>query len=192
MISPILRLVASRGQLAVPRRIRCVYRLGIESLAAGKPWTRKAAESGGVFFTLGVHALDLSRWLARGRGEPLEDLRASAAHRDGSADFPLVAELSGRPPGGVQVVAGADFRDEAPFRLELEVDGSPVETSSGEKEDAEAECGVRRTVGWSHRFCPALILYHGMANQAERGRRARESHRLRLHPTARKALSSCP
>jgi len=136
------KLRALRDQLDAPHRIRCVYRLGIERLAAGKPWTRKASESGGAFFTLGVHALDLARWLARSRGEPLDDLRASAERRDGSADFPLVVELSGRLPGGAHLIAGADLREDAPFRLELEVNSSSVETNPDEREDTDAEYGA--------------------------------------------------
>lgn len=42
------------------RRIHCVYRLGIEELAREKDWTRKFATTGGTFFTLGIHTLDLA------------------------------------------------------------------------------------------------------------------------------------
>lgn len=136
------KLRALREEIDSPSRIRCVYRLGIERLAAGKPWTRKASESGGAFFTLGVHALDLVRWFARCKGEPLAGLRAGSSHRDGSADFPLVIEVSGRLPGGGYCVAGADLRKDAPFRLELELDSRPVETSPDERGAADSEYGA--------------------------------------------------
>jgi predicted dehydrogenase len=139
------KLRALRDQLDSPRRIRCIYRLGIERLAAGKPWTRQRAQSGGAFFTLGVHALDLVRWLARSQEKPLQDLRASARHRDVSADFPLVAELWGRLPGGSHLVAGADLRGEAPFRLELEVNSRSVEDSCDLSMDPDAEYGAMMT-----------------------------------------------
>jgi predicted dehydrogenase len=116
------RLRALRERLSGVRRIRCTYRLGLDKLADGKPWTRESALSGGAFFTLGVHAFDLVRWLAGARGEPLSDLQATASHRDGSADFPLVGSLSGVLPSGVEIVAGVDLREGATFHLDLHVD----------------------------------------------------------------------
>jgi predicted dehydrogenase len=110
-----------KHRLRGPRRIACRYRLGIERLAEGKPWTRREVESGGALFTLGVHALDLARWLAGARGEPLEAISASAAHRDASADFPLVARVRGRL-GAVEIEVEADLRGDAPFHLGLEID----------------------------------------------------------------------
>jgi predicted dehydrogenase len=101
--------------------VRCIYRLGIEKLAAGKEWTRHQTESGGAFFTLGIHALDLARWLIDAHGKPLHDLEARVEHLDTSADFPLVVSLSGNLPNGTQIVAGADLRGDAPFRLDLEI-----------------------------------------------------------------------
>jgi hypothetical protein len=116
------RLRDLRESLVGVRRVKCVYRLGIERLAAGKPWTRVRAESGGAFFTLGAHALDLARWLARARGDPLVDLRASEQCRGPGADFPLVAALRGMLPGGIEVVAEADLCGAEPFRLTLAID----------------------------------------------------------------------
>jgi predicted dehydrogenase len=97
--------------------------LGIEKLAAGKDWTRRRAQSGGAFFTLGVHALDLARWLAGARGEPLQNLMAFSNHEDdASADFPLFSTLSGSLPNGIQLLAGADLRGDAPFMLDLKIE----------------------------------------------------------------------
>jgi predicted dehydrogenase len=115
-----------------PRRIACRYRLGIDRLAEGKPWTRCEAESGGAFFTLGVHALDLARWLAGARGEPLEGLTAGTAHQDVGADFPLVAWVRGRL-GAIEIEAVADLRGDAPFHLDIEID---AERSVGAEEGA--------------------------------------------------------
>lgn len=118
--NPALR--ALRARVRGVRCVRCTYRLGIERLAAGKSWTRHEADSGGAFSTLGVHALDLARWIASAGARPLEDLRAQATHREAGADFPLMARVEGRIQGGSWIEATADLRGDAPFRLELEVD----------------------------------------------------------------------
>lgn len=117
--NPSLRTL--RMKLHRARRVRCIYRLGIEKLAAGKEWTRHQAESGGAFFTLGIHALDLARWLVDAQGKPLSHLRAHVATLDTSADFPLEVSVSGNLSDGTQIVAGADLRGDAPFRLDLEI-----------------------------------------------------------------------
>lgn len=118
--NPALR--ALRARVRGVRRVRCTYRLGIERLAAGKAWTRRETDSGGAFCTLGVHALDLARWIAAADARPLENLRAEATHRGAGADFPLVARMEGTVQGGPWIEASADLRGDAPFRLELEVD----------------------------------------------------------------------
>jgi len=118
--NPSLRML--RRRLCRVRRISCIYRLGIERLAAGKGWTRRQTESGGSFFTLGVHALDLARWLAGAQGERLSNLQAFAEHQDPSADFPLVVSLSGILPNGISILAGADLRGDAPFELDLSIE----------------------------------------------------------------------
>ena len=104
------------------RRIKCVYQLGIEQLADTKDWTRRVDITGGSFFTLGVHCLDLARWLADADGAPLSNLQASATHGDDSADYPLNVWLSGTLPNGVEIVAGADLRGNTDSRLVLEID----------------------------------------------------------------------
>lgn len=113
-------------RLGARREVRCTYRLGIERLADGKPWTRRRAQSGGALFTLGVHALDLARWMAGAGAEPLGDIEAEEDARGGAADFPLRARIRGRLPDGREIVAEADLRDEAPFALTLVVDGVTV------------------------------------------------------------------
>ena len=104
------------------REVRCTYRLGIAQLADGKPWTRRRAQSGGALFTLGVHALDIARWMARAGAQPLGDLDAEENTRGRDADFPLRARIRGRLSDGREIVAEADLRDEAPFALTLVVD----------------------------------------------------------------------
>jgi predicted dehydrogenase len=118
--NPTLRALKER--LRGVRRIRCNYRIGIDRLAEGKPWTHQEKLSGGAFFTLGVHAHDLVRWLAGAHGEPLSDLLAHAEHYEDGNDFPLVVSMSGRLPSGIELVSSVDLRGDAPFRLELEVD----------------------------------------------------------------------
>lgn len=125
--NPSLR--AFKARMKAAGEIRCTYRLGIERLARGKDWTRRKRQSGGAFFTLGVHALDLGRWLVDARGRRLENFHASASAIDGSADFPLVVSLGGVLPDGVRVEAAADLRGDATFRLEIVVDGCPVDLS---------------------------------------------------------------
>jgi predicted dehydrogenase len=113
---------ALRGHITEALRVRCAYRLGIDRLAAGKDWTRRQAESGGAFCTLGVHALDLARWLAGARGRPLENLSATAAGESDAADFPLAVNLTGRIAGGPIVEASADLRGDASFDLQVAID----------------------------------------------------------------------
>ena len=103
------------------KRIKCIYRFGIEQLADNKDWTRRLDTTGGSFFTLGVHTLDLARWLAGADGRPLENLKAGATHRDDSADYPLNVWLSGTLPGGAEIVAGTDLRGNADSELVLEI-----------------------------------------------------------------------
>ena len=120
------RLHAVRERFRPVRHVRCGYQLGIERLAAGKPWTRRRADSGGAFFTLGVHALDLARWLARAAGQPLGDLASAESAPNESADFPLVATIRGSLPDGIEIEAEADLRGDAPLRLSVVIDGQEV------------------------------------------------------------------
>ena len=111
-----------RRRIRRPSRIECMYRFGIETLAEGKPWTRRIACTGGAFFTLGIHALDLVRWLARAEGQPLSGLKADIGGRSPSVDYPLRARLEGTLPDGTRLVAGTDTRGSAAFDLRLRVD----------------------------------------------------------------------
>ena len=111
-----------RRTLRRPRRIECLYQLGIELLAKDKPWTRRLDRTGGAFFTLGIHALDLVRWLARAGGQPLSGLMADSGGRSSSVDYPLRVRLEGTLPDGTRLVAGADTRGSAAFDLRLRVD----------------------------------------------------------------------
>jgi len=104
------------------RLIKCVYRLGIEQLADNKDWTRHFALTGGSFFILGVHMLDIARWLADANGRPLANLNAGATHNDDSADYPLNVWLSGTLPSGVEIVAGADICGNSDYKIALEID----------------------------------------------------------------------
>jgi predicted dehydrogenase len=125
--NPALRALRDRVRPRVS--VACTYRLGLERLARGKPWTCVAAQSGGPWFTLGVHALDVARWLAQASGEPMAPLRATASERGDTADFPLLASLSGAMPGGLRVDASVDLRGDAAFRLEVIVDGRRIDLS---------------------------------------------------------------
>ena len=111
-----------RRRIRRPRRIECLYRLGIETLAEGKPWTRRFACTGGAFFTLGVHALDLVRWLARAGGAPISGLRAQVDGRSPSVDYPLRARVEGTLPDGTHLVAGTDTAGSAACDIRLRVD----------------------------------------------------------------------
>ena len=135
-----------RRRIRRPSRIECLYRLGIETLAEGKPWTRRLASTGGAFFTLGVHALDLVRWLARAEGRPLSGLRADTGGRCRSADYPLWARFEGTLPDGTRLVAETDTRGSAACEIRLRIDdergsrsgdGLPSPTIA----DAEVEYG---------------------------------------------------
>ena len=111
-----------RARLHNVRRISCAYRLGIDELALDKDWTRDLAITGGSFFTLGVHTLDLARWLAGCRGEPLADVSASADAQSSSADYPLRVSLRGTLPSGIEIIAGADLSVERASTMDLRVE----------------------------------------------------------------------
>jgi len=111
-----------RGRIEGLRRISCICRIGIEQLARGKDWTREHSKTGGGFFTIGVHALDLVRWLSGAQGEALSNFSAIAEHRSHSADFPLYVSLSGTLSTGIEVIAGADLRGDSEFDLKLVVE----------------------------------------------------------------------
>jgi predicted dehydrogenase len=104
------------------RQVKCVYRIGIDHLAYKKDWTRDIAFSGGAFFAIGVHALDLARWLAGARGEALTELKVSADVWDSSANFPLYVNISGSLPSGAKISTGADLRGRSDSVIDLVVD----------------------------------------------------------------------
>ena len=109
-----------RETVRQPQRIECSYAFGIDGLADGKDWTRRQAETGGAFFTLGVHVLDLARWLSRADGEPLADLRACADGLSDGADYPLRATVSGQVRG-IELLATTDTRGDLPYQLDVRV-----------------------------------------------------------------------
>jgi len=111
-----------RERLRNVRRIRCIYVLDIDELADGKGWTYEYSSTGGSFFTLGIHALDLARWLAGCRGEPLSEVSANADGRSGSADYPLRVSLRGVLPGGIRIEVGADLRAGLKSKIDLQVE----------------------------------------------------------------------
>ena len=115
-------ILAVKKRIKNLRRIKCVYRLGIEQLADNKDWTRHVASTGGSFFTLGVHMLDIARWLADANGRPLANLKAGATHEDESTDYPLDVWLSGTLPSGVEIVARADVRGDSDYDIMLKVE----------------------------------------------------------------------
>lgn len=111
-----------KGRLRGLRQMKCVYRIGIDHLAYKKDWTRDVASSGGAFFAIGVHALDLVRWLAGARGEALTGLKASSDVINDSANFPLCVNISGSLPSGVKISAGADLSGNSDSEIDLVVD----------------------------------------------------------------------
>ena len=115
-------MIRLRESLGGVKRISCIYQMGMGWLAEGKDWTRDMVQSGGGFFTIGVHALDLVRWLAEAKGQALAELRASAEYTEDSANFPLNVQLSGKLPSGIEIVAGTDLRGHSEFELKLEVE----------------------------------------------------------------------
>jgi predicted dehydrogenase len=118
--NPTVRLIKER--LISPRRIECTYRMGIDRLADGKDWTRSYAKTGGSFFSLGIHVLDLCRWLAGAGTQRLANLVSTAADMDHSADYPLNVSMSGVLPNDVKLVANADLRGAHPPTIEISVD----------------------------------------------------------------------
>ncbi len=112
-----------RRRLGNVRSVRCVYRLGLDRLSRGKNWTKDPLQSGGGWFTLGIHALDLVRWMTHARGEELGELGAEIK-TDGGGDFPLCVELKGKLPSGIELIAGVDLREGSTFELDLRVDPS--------------------------------------------------------------------
>lgn len=103
----------------IPRRVHCSYRLGIDRLAPdSKSWIRDPERSGGPFFILGVHCLDLVRWLSRARGRGLTEVVALA---DSDRLFPLQVSLLGRL-GETRLGVSVDLRGSASYRLRVEIE----------------------------------------------------------------------
>ena len=115
-------MLALKARIRNLRRIECSYDMGIEKLAKDKEWTRQFSLTGGSFFTLGVHALDLARWLAGADGQAFETLEAGAARGGESTDYPLNVWLSGTLPSGVEIVAGSNLHGNGDPRIDLRVD----------------------------------------------------------------------
>ncbi len=140
------RLRALRERLDHVRSVDCCYRLGIDKLAAGKDWTRHQDKSGGALFTLGIHALDLIRWLVGAQGAPLSDMEVLADYGDDSSDFPLVVSLSGRLLNDIHITAEADLRGDTPFSLGLKIDAEkgcypdPSLPWPGPEDEAATDC----------------------------------------------------
>ena len=118
--NPSLRQLKKRLQKA--GRIECVYRIGIDHLAAGKDWTLKMEKTGGAFFAIGVHSLDLVRWLAGAEGQKLENIKSSASGINRLTDFPISVKMSGTLPAGVELIAGADLTGSSDSVIDLRVE----------------------------------------------------------------------
>jgi predicted dehydrogenase len=110
--------------IGTPKRIICRYQMGIDRLANGKEWTRSLKSTGGSFFTLGIHMLDLCRWLADARDQPLRILAASATHVDSSADYPLKVSVSGVLADGTELESNTDLRGNQGSQIEVVVEYS--------------------------------------------------------------------
>ena len=125
--NPVIRSI--KAQIGHPKRIACSYQMGINRLANGKDWTRLFSKTGGSFFTLGIHMLDLCRWLAGAGLQPLRMLTAKAAHIDSSADYPLNISMSGVLPDGTELVASTDLRGDQPAKIEIAVDYDAIDVT---------------------------------------------------------------
>jgi predicted dehydrogenase len=137
-----------RATIDNPDRIECTYELGIDALAAGKNWTLQMGQTGGTFFTLGVHMLDIARWLQDMDGAPLRALRASADGRAPSVDYPLRTRVAGTTGRGAWLEAVADCRPGRPYRIVIAVHGrngaTPVSVELDESsETVEYEAMMR-------------------------------------------------
>ncbi len=135
------------------RKISCMYNLAMKDLDDNKGWTPQYKITGGGFFTLGVHTLDLARWLAGARGEPLTNFSAHAEGMEESCDFPLYVRLSGTLPSGIEIVAGADHRSGTPYSLDIEIEADEgsypdavLPPPAIEDEDIEFEATLRNFI----------------------------------------------
>ena len=84
---------------------------------------------GGGFFTLGVHMLDLCRWMADAGLQPLQMLTANATHIDSSADYPLNIRMSGILADGTELAASTDLRGDQPAKVEIAIDYDSVDVT---------------------------------------------------------------
>ena len=116
------KVIKLRERINRVKKISCMYNLEMKELDANKGWTRKYKMSGGSFFALGVHALDLARWLAGARGEPLVNFSAFTGGIEDTCDFPLHVQLSGILPSGIRIIAGADLRSGTPYSFNIEIE----------------------------------------------------------------------
>jgi predicted dehydrogenase len=142
-----------RERIKGVRKISCIYNLAMKDLDDNKGWTTQYKITGGGFFTLGVHTLDLARWLAGTRGEPLTNFSAHAEGMEDSCDFPLNVRLSGTLPSGIEIVAGADHRSGTPYSLEIEIEADEGSYPDGvlpspliKDEDIEFETILRQFI----------------------------------------------
>ncbi len=142
-----------------PLRVHCSYQLGIERLAAGKSWIRDGRRSGGAFFVLGVHCLDLARWVCFANGQPIRNLVGMS---DSRPDFPLQVSLMGQL-GETQIGISVDLRGSAAYQLRLSAEWADQEkprvvSLSGERpgvrEEAEFSSLVENFVRAAQRGHP--------------------------------------
>ena len=118
---------ALKERIGHPKKIACSYQMGIEQLAKDKDWARLFSKTGGSFFTLGVHMLDLGRWLVDAGVQPLEMLTANVAHIESAADYPLNVSMSGFLPDGTELVASTDLRGNKPAKIEIVIDYKSID-----------------------------------------------------------------
>ena len=98
-----------KSKLGSVKKLSCTYRMNIEQLAEAKDWTRSLTMTGGSFFTLGIHMLDLCRWLIDENSNPLPILYANASKNSSSADYPLDVTVSCESSNGIELMARADL-----------------------------------------------------------------------------------
>ena len=159
-------VIKLRESIKGVKKISCVYNLAMNKHDDNKGWTTKYKMSGGGFFTLGVHALDLARWLARARGEPLVNFSANTKGIERSCDFPLYVRLSGTLPSGIEIIAGADHRRGTPYSLSIE-----IESDEGSYPD-----GIHNPLDFDDEDIEFEAIFRNFISAAEQGLWDQDEH----------------
>lgn len=103
--------------------LESTYILGIRSL--GKPWLADPQATGDCLTVLGVHALDLVRYLSQpGPAQDVVEVEAALQRADPELPYPSRGVVFCRLANGKMARVGADTGGLRPFHLELNLHGS--------------------------------------------------------------------